>query len=158
MRADFEFRFSNFGFRISNLDFRFSNILSRHGTLLALLLAVSIWLALPVPMAAQGCAMCYTSAAAAKKAGLQALREGILILGIPPLVMFIGIFLYVFRRREHFSDTNFDDDRGRDDVPTKPILPSPCGYEDEPEAVLAAAIWPGERERYDDSISSQQGH
>jgi hypothetical protein len=48
---------------------------------------------------AQGCAMCYTSAAAAKKAGMQALQNGILILLFPPLLMFAGIIWFTFRRR-----------------------------------------------------------
>ena len=48
---------------------------------------------------AQGCAMCYTSAAAAKKAGMQALQNGILILLFPPLLMFAGIIWLTFRRR-----------------------------------------------------------
>jgi hypothetical protein len=48
---------------------------------------------------AQGCAMCYTSAAAAKKAGMQALQNGILILLFPPLLMLAGIMWFTFRRR-----------------------------------------------------------
>jgi hypothetical protein len=52
---------------------------------------------------AQGCAMCYTSAAAAKAGAVQALRSGILILLVPPLVMFAGIFVVIYRSRDRFS-------------------------------------------------------
>jgi hypothetical protein len=52
---------------------------------------------------AQGCAMCYTSAAAAKAGALQALRSGILILLIPALTMFAGIFVVIYRSRDRFN-------------------------------------------------------
>jgi len=52
---------------------------------------------------AQGCAMCYTSAAAAKAGAIQALRSGILILLLPVLVMCAGIFVVIYRARNRFS-------------------------------------------------------
>lgn len=52
---------------------------------------------------AQSCAMCYNAAAAAKATAIQALRHGILILLVPPLAMFIGIFAVAFRRSNSFS-------------------------------------------------------
>jgi hypothetical protein len=52
---------------------------------------------------AQGCAMCYTSAAAAKAGALQALRSGILILLVPALTMFAGIFVVIYRSRDRFN-------------------------------------------------------
>ena len=52
---------------------------------------------------AQGCAMCYTSAAAAKAGALQALRSGILILLVPALMMFAGIFVVIYRSRDRFN-------------------------------------------------------
>jgi hypothetical protein len=66
---------------------------------LAMLLGALAIFAAPHSAAAQGCAMCYTSAAAAKKAGVQALQHGILILLVPPLLMFLGIAWFTFRRR-----------------------------------------------------------
>jgi hypothetical protein len=48
--------------------------------------------------------MCYNSAAAAKASAIQALRHGILVLLIPPLAMFIGIFGLAFCRRNRFRD------------------------------------------------------
>jgi hypothetical protein len=47
--------------------------------------------------------MCYTSAAAAKAGALQALRSGILILLVPALMMFAGIFVVIYRSRDRFN-------------------------------------------------------
>ena len=51
---------------------------------------------------AQGCAMCYTSAAAAKAGAVHALRSGILILLLPVLVMCSGITVVIYRSRDRF--------------------------------------------------------
>ncbi len=48
---------------------------------------------------AQGCAMCYQNATASGAQGGAALRHGILILLLPALSVFIGIFVLIFRRR-----------------------------------------------------------
>jgi len=48
----------------------------------------------------QTCAMCYNTASAAKPGAIQALRSGILVLLIPPTLLFIGIFTLVFRSKE----------------------------------------------------------
>jgi hypothetical protein len=48
---------------------------------------------------AQGCAMCYQSAAASGAQGREALRHGILILIFPTLALFVGIFGLIYRRR-----------------------------------------------------------
>ena len=48
----------------------------------------------------QTCAMCYNTASAAKSGAIQALRSGILVLLIPPTLLFIGIFTLVFRSKE----------------------------------------------------------
>ena len=52
----------------------------------------------------QNCAMCYNTAAAAKATAIQALRSGILVLLIPPALMFIGIFARVFRSKERSGE------------------------------------------------------
>jgi hypothetical protein len=49
--------------------------------------------------AAQGCAMCYQSAAAAGAHGREALRHGILILLLPAASLFLGICGLVYHRR-----------------------------------------------------------
>jgi len=51
---------------------------------------------------AQGCAMCYTSAAASKAGALHALRSGILILLVPVFVMCAAIFVVIYRSRDRF--------------------------------------------------------
>jgi hypothetical protein len=49
--------------------------------------------------AAQGCAMCYQNASAAGAQGSAALRHGILVLLLPTLSLFIGIFALIYHRR-----------------------------------------------------------
>lgn len=49
---------------------------------------------------AQSCAMCYTSAAAARSEGIRALQHGILILLLPPLLIFGGICFTAYRRHK----------------------------------------------------------
>ena len=49
---------------------------------------------------AQGCAMCYQSAAASGQQGREALRHGILVLLFPTLGVFVGIFGLIFSRRK----------------------------------------------------------
>jgi len=48
---------------------------------------------------AQGCAMCYQSAAASGSQGNAALRHGILVLLVPALTLFFGICGLIYRRR-----------------------------------------------------------
>jgi hypothetical protein len=82
--------------RFLNFHFRISSFVCLAATVAALVLAR--------PAFAQGCAMCYNTAAAAKAAAIRALRSGILILLIPPLLMTIGIFVRALRSRERFGD------------------------------------------------------
>jgi hypothetical protein len=49
--------------------------------------------------AAQGCAMCYQNAAASGTAGRAALRHGILVLLLPAVCLFLGVFALIYRRR-----------------------------------------------------------
>ena len=60
--------------------------------------AVCIFVVFAPHAAAQGCAMCYQSAAASGAKGQAALRHGILILLIPALALFAGIFWTIYRR------------------------------------------------------------
>ena len=48
---------------------------------------------------AQGCAMCYQSAAASGPQGITALRHGVYFLIVPTLAIFIGFFTLLYRRR-----------------------------------------------------------
>jgi hypothetical protein len=55
--------------------------------------------ALAAPHAtAQGCAMCYQTAAASGAPGREALRHGILILLVPAASLFLGIIAFIYRR------------------------------------------------------------
>jgi uncharacterized membrane protein len=47
---------------------------------------------------AQGCALCYTTAAAAGAAAARAIDLGILVLLIPALLMFIAVLAFLVRR------------------------------------------------------------
>jgi len=49
--------------------------------------------------AAQSCAMCYQNASATGAQGREALRHGILILMVPTLSLFLGIFGLIYSRR-----------------------------------------------------------
>ena len=48
---------------------------------------------------AQGCALCYNDAAATGSQGITALRHGILILAIPPMLIFAALFAILYKRR-----------------------------------------------------------
>ncbi len=53
---------------------------------------------------AQGCALCYNDASAASPHGIAALRHGILVLAIPPMLIFAAIVLTLYRRRNVAHD------------------------------------------------------
>jgi hypothetical protein len=58
-------------------------------------------IALPIPhVHAQSCAMCYQGAAASGAQGGAALRHGILILFVPAISLFVGIFALIYHRRD----------------------------------------------------------
>src|SRR3990172_3610010 len=50
------------------------------------------------PATAQ-CIMCYLSASSSGERGTQVLRMGILVLAVPTLLTFAGVFLLAYRRR-----------------------------------------------------------
>ena len=52
-----------------------------------------------VPALAQGCASCYTTTAAGGSQTIHALRSGILVLLVPPVVLFLGIMFLLLRWR-----------------------------------------------------------
>ena len=53
---------------------------------------------------AQGCALCYNNAAATGPQGQAALRHGILILMIPPMLIFAALMTILYRRRNAHHD------------------------------------------------------
>jgi hypothetical protein len=62
------------------------------------LLAVGV-MVIPVQAFAQGCALCYTQAAASGRQMIEALRSGILILVIPPTLGSVGLCFLVHHKR-----------------------------------------------------------
>jgi hypothetical protein len=62
-------------------------------------LIAALFVTLAPHLAAQGCAMCYQSAAGSGAQGRDALRHGILILLFPTLSLFVGIFGLIYSRR-----------------------------------------------------------
>jgi len=56
--------------------------------------------------AAQGCALCYQSAAAADSRAIQALRNGIVVLIIPPFFICSAITYLVYRRRNAHNEND----------------------------------------------------
>jgi hypothetical protein len=48
--------------------------------------------------------MCYNTAAAARAGAIQSLRTGILVLLIPPVLIFGAVCLFAWRIRDRFND------------------------------------------------------
>lgn len=61
--------------------------------------AAAVALLAPPESLAQGCALCYQSAAASGPRMIQALRNGVFILMAPPAVICLGITWLAWRRR-----------------------------------------------------------
>jgi hypothetical protein len=68
----------------------------------AVTLLVSLW----IPSAAfgQNCALCYTQAAGAGSRVIGALRSGILVLVIPPVLICIGLTVMAYKKRNQFNE------------------------------------------------------
>jgi hypothetical protein len=65
-------------------------------------LILLILLAAPLPAFSQSCALCYTQAASATARLIAALRSGILVLVIPPMLMSVGITVLAYKKRNQF--------------------------------------------------------
>ncbi len=57
----------------------------------------------PSALCAQGCAMCYQSAASSGPQFIQALRHGILIMFFPPIIFMAAIFYAAYHKRNQFN-------------------------------------------------------
>jgi hypothetical protein len=57
----------------------------------------------PLALYAQSCALCYQSAAASGGHFIQALKDGILILLFPPILISVGIAIMAYRKRNQCS-------------------------------------------------------
>ena len=67
-------------------------------------LALLAILLVPQALLAQGCALCYTQAAASTQRFIAALRSGIIILMVPPMFLSIMFTVMAYRRRNTFND------------------------------------------------------
>ncbi len=76
------------------------------GRVVAVAIASAAFLLLlnPAALHAQGCAMCYQTAASSGAKLIAALRHGILLLMFPPLLIFGGIIGLAYSRRNEFAD------------------------------------------------------
>ena len=72
----------------------------RYGLTAALLVA----LCMPTAAFAQNCALCYTQAAGSGARVIQALRSGIFMLAVPPMLICIGIAVMAYRKRNQFNE------------------------------------------------------
>jgi hypothetical protein len=70
----------------------------------SLFLVAAILLFTSPHAAAQGCAMCYQSASASGPRTIHALRNGIIILIIPPMFICTAITFLVYRRRNFYCN------------------------------------------------------
>lgn len=62
-------------------------------------------LAIPEALGAQSCPLCYQSAAAGGSQLIQALKNGVLVLFFPPLLILGAISYVAYRKRNQFNST-----------------------------------------------------
>ena len=74
----------------------------------------------PTLAAAQNCALCYTQAAASGSRMIQALRSGILMLVIPPMLICVAITWMAYKKRNQFNE-DFPSDTPDPDVNTSQL-------------------------------------
>ena len=64
-----------------------------------------------IPGLSQSCELCYTQAAASGARFIHSLRDGILVLMVPPMFMSVGITWLAYTKRNQFrSDDSESDD------------------------------------------------
>jgi len=74
--------------------------------LVGIMLALAVALTLPPLAFSQGCALCYTQAAASGARMIRALRSGIIVLIIPPLSVCMGAIALTYRKRNQFNQAD----------------------------------------------------
>ena len=74
--------------------------------------SLSAALLVPRLISAQGCALCYTQAAGSGSRIIQALKSGILILIVPPMLICLGITWMAYRKRNQFNEDLTDEPQG----------------------------------------------
>lgn len=58
----------------------------------------------PSLLFAQNCALCYTQAAGAGSRMIAALKSGILVLVVPPMLICVGITWMAYKKRNQFNE------------------------------------------------------
>jgi hypothetical protein len=76
---------------------------NRKGWLLRILTLLAA-LCAPGLALAQNCALCYTQAASSGARVIQALRSGIFVLVIPPMVICTAIAIMAYKKRDQFNE------------------------------------------------------
>jgi hypothetical protein len=71
---------------------------------LARLVGLSASLLVPSLVFAQNCALCYTQAAGAGSRMIAALKSGILVLVVPPMLICVGITWMAYKKRNQFNE------------------------------------------------------
>ena len=66
----------------------------------------------PALARAQGCALCYTQAAGSGSRVIQALKSGILLLVVPPMLICLVITWMAYKKRNEFNEDLPADDSG----------------------------------------------
>ena len=59
------------------------------------------------PAFSQSCSLCYTQAASSGHRMIEALRSGILVLIVPPTLMWLVIALILYRKRNQYRHVDF---------------------------------------------------
>jgi hypothetical protein len=77
------------------------------------LLALAVLL-FPLPAFSQGCALCYTQAASSGAKMIAALKNGILILVLPPTLGSIGMLFIVHRKRNQVRRSDQGGESGQE--------------------------------------------
>ena len=68
------------------------------------LMALASAFVLPTLTWAQGCALCYTQAAGSGSRVIQALKSGILLLVVPPMLICLVITWMAYKKRNEFNE------------------------------------------------------
>ena len=66
--------------------------------------ATAVLLLTPSITFSQNCALCYTQAAGSGSRIIQALRSGIIILVLPPMIICLGLAYMTYRKRNQFNE------------------------------------------------------
>lgn len=90
------------------IDFR-----RRFGLAWLALIVISVCL-FSLPAFSQGCALCYTQAASSGAKMIQALKNGILVLVLPPTLGSIGMIFMLHRKRNQTRRDDNGDQFGQD--------------------------------------------